>query len=88
MKPRPALFPANASGRTVPNHPTRVKRPTLRQPGRGANTSAVSNRLLSGNTYQFRMQAKNQAGNWSEWVKGPTFVVSDYQETSNAIAYL
>lgn len=43
--------------------------------------------LSAGNTYQFRVQAKDQAGNWSDWANGAAFTVSDYQETSSAITY-
>jgi hypothetical protein len=43
--------------------------------------------LAPGNTYQFRVQAKDQAGNWSDWANGAKFTVSDHQESSSALTY-
>jgi hypothetical protein len=43
--------------------------------------------LTPGDSYQFRVQAKDGAGNWSEWAYGPEFVVNAHQETDGAITY-
>ena len=48
-------------------------------------TKTVS--LSPENTYQFRVQAKDQAGNWSDWANGSQFELSDHQETSGAVTY-
>lgn len=51
--------------------------------------STASTRQLSpGDTYQFRVQAKDQVGNWSDWANGPAFTVSDYQETHGSVNYV
>jgi hypothetical protein len=43
--------------------------------------------LVPGRNYQYRVRAKDEVGNWSEWAYGQTFVVDPSQETSSAIAY-
>jgi CSLREA domain-containing protein len=49
-------------------------------------TKTVS--LSPGDSYRFRVQAKDGAGNWSEWAEGPEFVVNAHQEASSAINYV
>src|SRR5215218_632032 len=54
-----------------------------------STTSTTSTRQLSpGNTYQFRVQARDQVGNWSDWAYGSVFSVNDYQEASSAVTYV
>ena len=43
--------------------------------------------LTPGKTYEFRVRASDAAGNWSDWVHGPKFVVGAFQETNATIAY-
>jgi hypothetical protein len=52
-----------------------------------ATSTSKTVSLSPGNTYQFRVQAKDAAGNWSDWTNGSQFTVSDHQETSSAISY-
>jgi hypothetical protein len=51
-------------------------------------STTTTRQLSAGNTYQFRVQARDQVGNWSEWVNGSAFTVNDYQETSSAVSYV
>jgi len=43
--------------------------------------------LTPGKTYQYRVRAKDAAGNVSDWAYGRKFVVSAFQETNSAITY-
>jgi hypothetical protein len=51
-------------------------------------STTITRQLSAANTYQFRVQARDQVGNWSEWVNGSAFTVNDYQETSSAVTYV
>ena len=53
----------------------------------GAATTSVVRSLYPRSTYQFRVRARDGAGNWSGWVPGPAFRVTTLDETSTAIAY-
>ncbi len=48
-------------------------------------TSVILN--LAPNTYQFRIRAKDNAGNTSEWVYRSAFTLEAYQEASSSVAY-
>lgn len=37
--------------------------------------------------YQFRVRAKDAAGNWSDWALAPSFIYRDYQEGHSSIDY-
>jgi hypothetical protein len=52
-----------------------------------ATTKSVTPKLGVGNTYAFRVRAKDNAGNLSNWKAGPTFKVNVLQENSSAVAY-
>jgi serine protease len=43
--------------------------------------------LVPGRSYQFIVAARDGAGNWSEWAKGPTFKAWTYDETADGISY-
>lgn len=43
--------------------------------------------LARGNTYAFRVRARDGAGNWSAWIAGPTFRPVLRQEKNAAISY-
>jgi hypothetical protein len=43
--------------------------------------------LTPGKTYQYRVRARDAAGNLSDWAHGPRFVISAIQETNSAVAY-
>lgn len=42
---------------------------------------------LKQGTHRFRIRAQDEAGNWSAYKTGPSFVLSAYQETSSAVSY-
>ena len=50
--------------------------------------TTMTRTLTPGNTYQFRVRAMDQAGNWSSWRWGPGFRVDAYQESDAAISYV
>jgi hypothetical protein len=52
-----------------------------------ATATSFTDRLEPGNSYQFRVRAKDRSGNWSAWQQGSNFDVSAYQESDSAIAY-
>ena len=52
-----------------------------------ATAKSVTPKLGVGNTYAFRVRAKDNAGNLSGWKAGPTFKVKVFQENSSAVAY-
>jgi hypothetical protein len=52
-----------------------------------ATTTSISRSLSPGNAYGFRVQAQDGAGNWSDWVQGPEFVVDAHQESANTVTY-
>ncbi len=49
--------------------------------------TAIDRRFRAGSTYQFRVRARDRAGNWSGWVYGPTVRASLHQETSRSITW-
>ena len=51
-------------------------------------STATTRQLSPGDTYQFRVQARDQVGNWSDWSNGSVFTVSDYQETHGSVNYV
>jgi hypothetical protein len=53
-----------------------------------ATTTTITRSLAPGNTYQFRVQAQDQVGNWSSWTSGPSFRIEAYQESDAAISYV
>ena len=52
-----------------------------------ATAKSVTPKLGVGNTYAFRVRAKDNAGNLSDWKAGTTFKVNVLQENSSAVAY-
>ena len=51
-----------------------------------ATATTISRSLAPGtNTYRYRVAAKDNAGNLSAWVAGPSFKVSAFQESNSAI---
>jgi hypothetical protein len=53
-----------------------------------ATQTSVSMHVPTGtSTYQFRVAAKDAAGNWSAWAYGPSFRLTLVQEASSSIVY-
>jgi hypothetical protein len=52
-----------------------------------ATAKSVTPKLGVGNTYAFRVRAKDNAGNLSDWKAGPTFKVNALQESNAAVTY-
>ena len=52
-----------------------------------ATAKSVTPKLGVGNTYSFRVRAKDNANNLSSWMQGPTFKVNLFQESNSAITY-
>jgi hypothetical protein len=51
-------------------------------------TTVTTSATPGANTYQFRVAAKDAAGNWSAWVYGPSFKLTLHQETpSSSLVY-
>jgi methionine-rich copper-binding protein CopC len=51
--------------------------------------TTITRSLTPGDTsYQFRVRAQDQAGNWSSWTSGAKFGVGAYQESDAAINYV
>ena len=53
-----------------------------------SGSATITRSLTPGNTYQFRVRAQDQAGNWSSWTLGARFGVDAYQESDAAINYV
>jgi Domain of unknown function (DUF5122) beta-propeller len=51
-------------------------------------STTTTRQLSAGNTDQFRVQARDQVGNWSDWSNGSSFAMDDHQETSSAVSYV
>jgi hypothetical protein len=52
-----------------------------------ATSAGIIRMLTPGQTYRFRVQAMDRAGNWSQWTYGRSFVPGAYREISTSITY-
>jgi hypothetical protein len=50
-------------------------------------TTALTVSLDPNKTYQYRARAQDKAGNWSEWVPGPSFALAAVQENGSGVVY-
>jgi hypothetical protein len=92
-----ALIPIKLAWSATDNGGSAIDRYELQQSTNGGTYTSVSLpsttatvkyvKLAPGNAYQFRVRARDAAGNWSEWEAGAQFVVDPAQEGSAAISY-